>query len=110
MHGVDISIQHYEVGEGGSRGSPAEESATDDVKAYVQDKSASTSLSELLGQEMSIDIVFTVLADDVDEDLRDGGHDAASTVTYHGRSYVVEHAEDEGGATITLHCSTREDS
>lgn len=109
MHGVDISIQHYEVQDGGSRGGRPEESEADNVKAYVQDKTGSARLADLLGRELNIDITFTVLAEEISDDLRGGSHDAASEVTYRDRTYVVEHVEDEGSATITLHCSTRED-
>lgn len=108
MHGVDISIQHYEVSDGGSRGAHPQESETDNVKAYVRDKSGSSGLAELLGQELNIDMTFSVLAEEISDDLREGGHDSASTVTYRDRTYVVEHIENEGGATLTLHCSTRE--
>jgi len=109
MHGVDVAIQHYEMTDGGSRGAHPEKSETDNVKAYVQDKSGSSGLAELLGQELNINITFTFLAEEISDDLRDGGHDSASTVIYRDRTYVVEHIENEGGATLTLHCSTRED-
>lgn len=108
MHGVDISIQHYEIEDGGSRGNRPVESEEQTVKAYPQDKTASASLSELLGRELSIDIRFRVLEEDMHEDLRDGGHDGASRVTYNDRTYVVEHVEDEGDGTLSLHCSTWE--
>lgn len=108
MHGSDITIQHYEIEDGGSRGSRPVESEEQTVKAYVQDKSASTNLHELLGRELSIDVTFRVLEKSMHDDLRDGGHDGASRVTYHGRTYVVRHVEDEGDGTLTLHCSTWE--
>lgn len=108
MHGVDIALQHYEEADSG-RGTIWQESEEETIKAYPSYSGSSSTLGELLGIELQEEMAFAVLADDVSDDLRDGGHDGATDVTYDGRSYVVEQVEDLKQGTVTLHCSTLEE-
>jgi hypothetical protein len=64
----------------------------------------------LFGLELQNDIAFIALESELSDQATDGGHAGASEVSYNGRSYVVEHIEDNGTPAVVLHCTTEQDN
>jgi len=110
LHGSPVTVQHFTETDGGSRGPAYSEGDTDEIKAYPDTSGGNRQLGELLGVELSSDIAFHCLKDDLSDQLAGGGNTAASEVSYNGRSYVVEDVEDNGRPVVVLHCTTEQDN
>lgn len=109
-HGSAVEIQHYVEGGSGSRGPQWTEGDTDEINAYPDTSGGSRQLGELFGVELQTDIAFHVLGSELSDQATDGGGAGTSEVTYNGRTYPVEHIEDNGTPAVVLHCTTEQDN